>query len=140
MFAGAIHASGSRSARSSCARIAAPAFVVLQPRGGDRLAPQRVHQVRVEAVVFQQIGQPAPAERGLERHRRPHQIGGSLGTLSLTFFITQRDGVYRRSLMQADSLGVSGLAVAAGRGACHVASERPAAAGSRLASGLQGWR
>jgi hypothetical protein len=27
--------------------------------------------VRVEAVVFQQIGQPAPAERRLERHRRP---------------------------------------------------------------------
>ena len=44
--------------------------------------------------------------------------------------------------MQADSLGVSGLAVAVARGACHVASERPAAAaaGSRLASGLQGWR
>jgi hypothetical protein len=41
------------------------------PRGGDRLAPQRVHQVRVEAVVLQQIGQPAPAERGPGRHRRP---------------------------------------------------------------------
>jgi hypothetical protein len=36
-----------------------------------------------------------------------------VGTLSLTFFITQRDDVYRLSLMQADSLGVSGLAVAA---------------------------
>ena len=46
-------------------------LVVLQPRRGDRLAPQRVHQVRVEAVVLQQLGQPAPAERGLERHRRP---------------------------------------------------------------------
>jgi hypothetical protein len=60
---------------------------------------------------------------------------------SLTIFITQRDGVYRRSPMQADSLGVSGLAVAVGRGACHVASERPAAdAGSRLACGLRGQR
>jgi hypothetical protein len=42
---GAIQASGSRSARSSRAKISAPALVVLQPRGGDRLAPQRVHQV-----------------------------------------------------------------------------------------------
>jgi hypothetical protein len=47
-----------------------------------------------------------PADPGL----RP---GGLVGTLSLTFFITQRDGVYSRSPMQADSLGVSGLAVAA---------------------------
>jgi len=31
-------------------------LVVLQPRRGDRLAPQRVHQVRLEAVVLQQIG------------------------------------------------------------------------------------
>ena len=30
-----------------------------------------MHQVRLEAVVLQQPGQPAPAERGLERHRRP---------------------------------------------------------------------
>jgi hypothetical protein len=30
-----------------------------------------VHQVRLEAVVLQQLDQPAPAERGLERHRRP---------------------------------------------------------------------
>jgi hypothetical protein len=29
--------------------------------------------VRAEAVVFQQIGQPTPAESGLERHRRPHR-------------------------------------------------------------------
>jgi hypothetical protein len=29
-----------------------------------------VDQVRLEAVVLQQLGQPAPAERGLERHRR----------------------------------------------------------------------
>jgi hypothetical protein len=64
---GAIHASGSRSARSSCARIAAPALVVLQPRRGDRLALQRVHQMRLEAVILQQPGQPSPAERGLER-------------------------------------------------------------------------
>jgi hypothetical protein len=46
-------------------------FVVLQPGRGDGLAPQRVHQVRVEAVVLQQLGQPAPAERGPGRHRRP---------------------------------------------------------------------
>jgi hypothetical protein len=46
-------------------------LVVLQPRRGDRLAPQRVHQVRLEAVVLQQLGQPSPAECGLERHRRP---------------------------------------------------------------------
>src|SRR5512135_3174400 len=58
---GAIHASGSRSARSSCAKIAAPALVVLQPGRGDRLAPQRVHQVRIEAVVLQQLHQPAPS-------------------------------------------------------------------------------
>ncbi len=44
---------------------------VLQPGRGDRLAPQRVHQVRVEAVILQQPDQPAPPERGLERHRRP---------------------------------------------------------------------
>jgi hypothetical protein len=49
---GAIHASGSRPARSSCAKIAAPGLVVLQPRRGDRLALQRVHQVRVEAIVL----------------------------------------------------------------------------------------
>jgi hypothetical protein len=30
-----------------------------------------VHQVRLEAVILEQLGQPAPAERGLERHRRP---------------------------------------------------------------------
>jgi hypothetical protein len=30
-----------------------------------------VHQVRLEAVVLQQPVQPAKAERGLERHRRP---------------------------------------------------------------------
>jgi hypothetical protein len=72
--------------------------------------------------------QPAP---GLAPDRR-------LSGHSLTFFITQRDGVYRRRLMQADLLGVSGLAVAVGQDACHVASERPAAAaGSRLASGLR---
>jgi hypothetical protein len=48
-------------------------LVVLQPRRSDRLAPQRVHQVRVEAVVLQQPDQPAPAERGLKRHRRPRR-------------------------------------------------------------------
>ena len=31
---------------------AASALVVLQPCKGDRLAPQRVHQVRVEPVVL----------------------------------------------------------------------------------------
>jgi hypothetical protein len=52
-------------------------LVVLQPRRGDRLAPQRVHHVRLEAVVLQELGQPAPAERGLERHRRAsRQIAG----------------------------------------------------------------
>jgi hypothetical protein len=53
-------------------------LVVLQPRGGDRLAPQRVHQVRIEAVVFRQIGQPAPAERGRAggfRNSRPESAG-----------------------------------------------------------------
>ena len=45
-------------------------LVVLQPRRGDGLAPQRVHQMRLEAVVLQQLSQPAPAEGGLERHRR----------------------------------------------------------------------
>jgi len=40
-------------------------FVVLQPRRSDGLAPQRVHQERLEAVVLQQTDQPAPAERGL---------------------------------------------------------------------------
>src|SRR6516164_749687 len=70
---GAIQASGSRSARSSCAKIAAPALVVLQPRRGDRLAPQRVHQVRLEAVALQQLHQPPGAERGLERRRRPRR-------------------------------------------------------------------
>jgi hypothetical protein len=29
--------------------------------------------VRLEAVVLQQIGHPAPAERSLERHRRPRR-------------------------------------------------------------------
>src|ERR1039458_629273 len=69
-FQRAIHASGSRSARSSCARIAAPALVVLQLRRGDRLAPQRVHQVRLETVIVQQLHQPAPAVSRLERRRR----------------------------------------------------------------------
>jgi hypothetical protein len=32
-----------------------------------------MHQMRLEAVVLQQPGQPAPAERGLERHRRPRR-------------------------------------------------------------------
>jgi hypothetical protein len=44
-------------------------LVVLQPGRGDRLALQRVHQVRVEAIVLQQLHQPPPAERGLERGR-----------------------------------------------------------------------
>jgi hypothetical protein len=44
--------------------MAAPALVVLQPGRGDRLAPQRVHEMRIEAVVLQQISQPALAERG----------------------------------------------------------------------------
>jgi len=45
-------------------------FVVLQPGRGDRLALQRMHQVRVEAVVLQHLHQPPPAERRLERSRR----------------------------------------------------------------------
>ncbi len=67
-------------------------LVVLQPRRGDRLALQRVHQVRVEPVVLQQLHQPPPAERGLERRRACRRAGrrsrdriGStpLGTLRL---------------------------------------------------------
>jgi hypothetical protein len=33
-------------------------LVVLQPRRGDRLALQRVHHVRLEAVAFEQLQQP----------------------------------------------------------------------------------
>jgi hypothetical protein len=44
-------------------------LVVLQPRRRDRLALQRMDQVRLEAVILQQLHQPAPAERGLERRR-----------------------------------------------------------------------
>jgi hypothetical protein len=69
MGGGAIHASGSRSARSNWPRIAAPALVVLQPRRGDRLAPRGVHQVRVKPVILQQFHQPAGAVAGLERGR-----------------------------------------------------------------------
>jgi hypothetical protein len=62
-------------------------LVVLQPRRGDGLAPQRMDQVRLEAVVLQQLHQPPPAVRGLERRRRarrqiadhaqdrPHAVG-----------------------------------------------------------------
>jgi hypothetical protein len=71
--------------------MAASALVVLQPRRGDGLAPQRVHQVRLEAVVFQQPGQPAPAERGLECHRRPPggspPVNRSTGSDPLTTFL-----------------------------------------------------
>jgi hypothetical protein len=42
----------------------------VQLREPVRPAPQRMHQVRLEGVVLQQLGQPAPAERGLECHRR----------------------------------------------------------------------
>jgi hypothetical protein len=45
-------------------------LVVLQPGRGDRLTPQRVHQMRGEPVVLQQLHQPPPAERGLERGGR----------------------------------------------------------------------
>jgi hypothetical protein len=45
-------------------------LVVLQPGGGDGLAAQRVHQVGLEAVVLQQLHQPAPAVGGLEGDRR----------------------------------------------------------------------
>jgi len=51
--------------------MAAPGLVVLQPGRGDRLAPQRVHHVRLQAVVLEQGSQPPPPVRGLERHRRP---------------------------------------------------------------------
>ena len=44
-------------------------LVILQPCRGDRLALQRVDQVRAEAVVLQQLYQPPPPERGLKRHR-----------------------------------------------------------------------
>jgi hypothetical protein len=52
--------------RSGCAtaRSGAPG-----PSRGDRLALQRVNQVRAEAVVLQQLYQPPPPERGLKRHR-----------------------------------------------------------------------
>jgi len=66
---GAIHASASRSARSSWAKIAAPALVVLQPGRGDRLAPQHMDQVRGEPVILQQFHQPAGPVRGLQRRR-----------------------------------------------------------------------
>ena len=42
-------------------------FVVLQPGRGDRLALQRMHQVRVEAVVLEQPDQPPPTVSGLGR-------------------------------------------------------------------------
>jgi hypothetical protein len=45
-------------------------LVVLQPGRGDRLALQRVHQVRIETVAFEQLHQPPPAERRLKRSRR----------------------------------------------------------------------
>jgi hypothetical protein len=50
-------------------------LVVLQPGRGDRLALQRVHQMWVEAVVLQQLHQPPPAERRLERRRRARRQG-----------------------------------------------------------------
>jgi hypothetical protein len=50
--------------------MAAPALVVLQPGRRDRLALQRVHQVRAEAVTLQQLQQPPPPKRGLERRGR----------------------------------------------------------------------
>jgi len=56
---------------ASCPKIAAPALVVFQPRRGDRLAPRRVHQVRGEPVILQQLHQPAGAAGGLERGRVP---------------------------------------------------------------------
>jgi hypothetical protein len=45
-------------------------LVVLQPRGGDRLALQRVHQVRVEAVVLEQLQQPARSSEPIAGVRR----------------------------------------------------------------------
>jgi hypothetical protein len=44
--------------------------IVFQPRRRDRLAPARVRQVRLQLEVIKQLGQPGPAVRGLERHRR----------------------------------------------------------------------
>src|SRR2546430_946037 len=63
----------------------------------------------------------APDPEGRTRQRQAASRPGAGArsaaqwAFSRTFFITQRDGVYRRSLMQADSLGVSGLAVAVDR-------------------------
>jgi len=73
---GAIHASGSRSARSSWAKIAASALVVLQPFRGDGLALAAGGQVRIEAVVLQQLHQPAPALCGFERRTAPPTTSG----------------------------------------------------------------
>jgi len=64
-------------------------LIVLQPGRGDRLAPQRVHQVRVKPVVLQQPRQPpqpnaAPDAAGVPGGRPPitFRIGSTpLGTL-----------------------------------------------------------
>lgn len=45
-------------------------LVVLQPGRGDRLTLQGMRHVHLETMVLEQFNQPAPAEGGLERHRR----------------------------------------------------------------------
>ena len=65
-------------------------LVVLQPRRGDRLAPQRVHQVRLEAVVLEQL---RPASPSRTRPRTPpacpagrSPISRSIGSEPFTTF------------------------------------------------------
>jgi hypothetical protein len=41
--------------------------VGLNPRGGDRLRPQRMGQVQLVAGLLEQVGQPLPAVGRLER-------------------------------------------------------------------------
>ncbi len=52
--------------RSRCARVRVDR-VVLYPARGDRLGRQRVGHVRLDPSVGEQVREPAPAVRGLER-------------------------------------------------------------------------
>ena len=52
---GAIHASGNRSARSSCAKIAASTLSFFSRADAMAFALQRVHQVRLEAVILEEL-------------------------------------------------------------------------------------
>jgi len=55
---GAIHASGSRSARSNWAKTAASALSFFTLAEAIALAPQRMHHVQAEAVILRQVHQP----------------------------------------------------------------------------------